>query len=79
VHGLREQYQDRINFVILDWDIREENDLADDLGVRHHPAFGFVSPDGEVLRRMFGPQQEETLVEAIDEVIASTAVPATES
>jgi thioredoxin-like negative regulator of GroEL len=73
VHGLREQYQDSINFVILDWDVREENDLAEDLGVRRHPAIGFVSPEGEVVRRMFGPQQEAVLAEAIEEVIASTS------
>jgi predicted DsbA family dithiol-disulfide isomerase len=73
VHGLREQYQDRINFVILDWDVREENDLAEELGVRHHPAFGFVSPEGEVVSRMFGPQQEATLVDAIEEFISSAA------
>ncbi len=73
MYGLREQYQDRINFVILDWDINEENDLAEDLGVRRHPAIGFVSPDGEVVRRLFGPQQEAVLIEAIDEVVASTA------
>lgn len=70
MYGLREQYQDRINFVILDWDIRAENDLADDLGVRHHPAFGFVAPDGEVVQRVFGPQQHDTLVELIEAVIA---------
>ncbi len=73
MYGLREQYQDRINFVILDWDINDQNDLAEDLGVRRHPAFGFVSPDGEVVRRLFGPQQEAVLIEAIDEVVASTA------
>ena len=73
MYGLREQYQDRINFVILDWDINDQNDLAEDLGVRRHPAFGLVSPDGEVVRRLFGPQQEAVLIEAIDEVVASTA------
>ena len=73
MHGLREQYQDSINFVILDWDIREENDLAEELGVRRHPAIGFLSPEGEVVRRLFGPQQEAVLTEAIAEVIASTS------
>lgn len=73
MHGLREQYQDSINFVILDWDIREESDLAEELGVRRHPAFGLISPEGEVVRRMFGPQQEAVLTEAIEDVIASTS------
>ncbi len=71
MYGLREQYQDQINFVILDWDIKDENNLAEDLGVRAHPAIGFVAPDGEVVRRLFGPQREEMLIEAIDEVVAS--------
>ncbi len=70
MYGLREQYQDRINFVILDWDIKAENDLAEDLGVRQHPAIGFIAPDGEVLRRVFGPQQESILASLIDEVLA---------
>ena len=73
MYGLREQYQDSINFVILDWDIREENDLAEDLGVRQHPAIGVISPDGEVLKRVFGPQQEQALVELIDEAIADSS------
>ena len=70
MHGLREQYQDDINFVILDWDIDEENDLAADLGLRGHPVIGLYSPDGETVKRLFGPQQESALAQEIDAVIA---------
>ena len=71
MHGLREQYQDDINFVILDWDIDEENDFAAELGLRGHPVIGFYAPDGETVKRVFGPQQEDVLVDLIDEVVAN--------
>ena len=71
VHGLRNEYQDRVNFVILDWDNSREHSLARDLGVAQHPAYGLVAPDSnEVVGRVFGPQPEQQLRNILDDLIA---------
>ena len=72
MHGLREEYQDRINFVILDFDQSAERDLARELGVGRHPSFAVVThptPD-DVLKTTFGPLREVALRELLDEAIA---------
>ena len=71
MHGLREEYQDRVNFVILDFDESAERDLARALGVGRHPSFAVVTADAsEVLRTTFGPMREVALRELLDEAIA---------
>ena len=71
MHGLREEYQDRINFVVLDFDVRAERDLARELGVGRHPSFAVVTSDaGDVLKTTFGPLREVALRELLDEAIA---------
>ncbi len=71
VHGLRLEYQDRINFVIWDYDSREQRSLASDLGVARHPAYAILAPDSdEVEDRAFGPLTEEALRELLDAAIA---------
>ena len=70
MHGLREEYQDRVNFVVLDFDIEAERNLARALGVGRHPSFAVVTPDAaEVLRTTFGPLREVALRELLDEAI----------
>ena len=72
MHGLRGEYQDRVNFVILDFDIKAERELATELGVGRHPAFALVAPDSaEALSTSFGPQREQALRELLDGAIAS--------
>ena len=69
MHGLRHEYQDRANFVILDYDRTEDLELARKLGIANHPAYGLVAPDSdEVLRRAFGPLPEPALRELLDSV-----------
>ena len=59
MHGLRNEYQDRVNFVILDYDDPADHALALNLGIARHPAYGLVAPDSdEVVHRLFGPQPE---------------------
>lgn len=71
MHGLREEYQDRVNFVILDFDESAQRDLARELGVGRHPSFAVVTPDAsDVLRTTFGPLREVALRELLDEAIA---------
>lgn len=74
MHGLRYEYQDRINFVIWDYDNTDEHAFADDLGIARHPAYGFIEPDSDtVIERQFGPLNEETLRQKLDAVIAAAA------
>lgn len=72
MHGLRSEYQDRVNFVILDYDEREERDLAGDMKVARHPAYAVVPPSsspGDAVLQRFGPQQGEQLRELLEEVV----------
>ena len=72
MHGLRGEYQDRVNFVILDFDISAEKELARELGVGRHPAFALVAPDSaDSLTTSFGPQPEQALRELLDGAIAN--------
>jgi thioredoxin-like negative regulator of GroEL len=71
VHGLRSEYQDRVNFVILDFDDRADRGLASRLDAARHPAYAVVAPDSdEVVERRFGPQPETALREWLDAVVA---------
>jgi hypothetical protein len=71
VHGLRAEYQDRVNFVILDYDGDEDHAFARDLELARHPAYGLVAPDSdEVVARVFGPQTEGSLRNLLDDLIA---------
>ena len=71
MHGLRNEYQDRVNFVILDYDERDERSLAERLGAGSHPAYATVTPGaGEVVSSFFGPAPEAQLREVLDTLIA---------
>lgn len=60
-----------MNFVILDFDRRDDAALAERLGVRAHPAFVILPPNSaEVRQRVFGPQTERALRTLLDDLIA---------
>ena len=72
MHGLRNEYQDRINFVILDFALEDELDLARSLGVGRHPAYAVVPPDSppdDADLRQFGALSERQLRALLAEVI----------
>ena len=74
MHGLRAEYQDRANFVILDVDDDEDGRLARLLGYRGTPAYLLIAPDSaEVVSRIFGPQRERQLRGVLDSLIARYA------
>ena len=71
MHGLRDEYQDRANFVVLDVDDPEEGRLARLLGYSGTPAYLLVAPDtAEVVARVFGAQRERELRGILDSLIA---------
>ena len=72
MHGLRNEYQDRVNFVILDFALEDELDLAKWMGVGRHPSYAVVPPDSppdDADLRQFGPLTERQLRSLLDEVI----------
>jgi hypothetical protein len=78
VHGFRQEYQDRLNFVILDYDLDDDISLAREMGVAEHPAYAILDPNGgpdAVVRRIFGPQTIDGLRSVIEEAIASSEGP----
>ena len=71
MHGLRAEYQDRANFVVLDVDDPEDGSLARLLGYTGTPAYLLIAPDSaEVLARIYGPQRELELRGILDSLIA---------
>ena len=76
VARIRFEYQDRINFVILDFDLEADHALAQRLGIAAHPAYAIVEPgSAEAARKWFGPTIEEGLRERIDAALTSDATP----
>ena len=74
VHRLRPEYQDRVNFVILDYDIGEQREFAGEMGVARHPAFTVLPPNGspeDATNRVFGPLNEGSLREVLDGLVAN--------
>ena len=76
MHGLRVEYQDRLNFVVLDFDRDEDFNLAKMLGIDKHPAYALIMSDSdEVVARIFGPQSVEVLQDILDDFVMDYGVP----
>ena len=74
MHRLRPEYQDQVNFVILDYDIAEQREFAGEMGVARHPAFTVLPPDSgpeTASDRKFGPLNETHLREVLDGLVAN--------
>ena len=70
--GLKTEYEGRVNFARLDYDRADDSALAQKLGVRSHPAYAFVAPDGvQVTQRAFGPLEEKALRAQLDALVAA--------
>jgi len=78
VHSLRPEYQERVNFVILDYDLKDDRELAAALGISGHPTFAVVPPGGQpsaAFERRFGPQLPDVLRALLDRVAEEYATP----
>ncbi len=74
MHGLRPEYQDEVNFVILDYDIDEQRALAGEMAAARHPAFTVIPPNSgpnDATERRFGPMNDGNLREYLDAAIAA--------
>jgi hypothetical protein len=59
VNGLRIAYQDRVNFVVLDYDRRDDRSLARRLGIEDHPAYAIIEASSDRVReRRWGPMPD---------------------
>ena len=74
MNGLRLEYQDRVNFVILDWDIPADHALGMSLGFRYHPNFATIEANSnEVTRRLFAAPRDGELRAMIEALLAAHA------
>jgi hypothetical protein len=77
VYGLRGEYQERVNFVILDVDQEDERALAQQMGARGQPFYAVIPPGGgpELATQLrFGPLPEPALRELLDGTISTYAM-----
>jgi hypothetical protein len=74
VYGLRPEYQDRVNFVILDVDLPEERSLAQEMGAIGQPFYAVIPPGAgpdQATQLRFGPLPEPRLRELLDGAVAA--------
>ena len=69
MNGLRLEFQDRVNFVVLDLDLGADRVLARSLGLAGHPNFGVLAPNSnEVVQGLYSaPRSGElrAMIEAL--------------
>ena len=71
VNELRLEYQDRVNFVILDWTIRADRDFAKTLELTYHPNYASIKPNSdEVVGALFLEPRRGQLRTMIEELLA---------
>lgn len=73
VNGLRDEFNGRAAFVILNAAFGEGKDAFEVYKLPGHPSYVLLNTSGEVVWRAFGPQTEATLESAIDDAIASSS------
>jgi len=68
VDGLSEAYEGRATVLQLNAVERANEELQARYDVRGHPSFVILDDAGRVAQRFFGPQAEETLRQALEQV-----------
>ena len=71
MNGLRLEYQDRVNFVILDWTISADKDFARTLDLDYHPNYAAIQPNSdEVVERLLLEPRSGELRRMIEDLLA---------
>ena len=71
MNRLRLEFQDRVNFVILDWTIPADKDFAMTLGLRYHPNYAAIAPNSnEVVEPLYAEPRPGELRTMIEELLA---------
>lgn len=68
VDGLAGEFEGQVQVVRLNGGITAEQELAKRYGLLSHPSFALIDGQGNVSQQFFGPQTEETLREAINQI-----------
>jgi hypothetical protein len=69
VHGLEQQWGDRIQFVYLDIDDPDTASFKRDFGYRYQPHFFLLDGQGNVVEQWIGPVSEGSFVSAFEALV----------
>jgi len=69
VRRIEEQYQDRIDFHILDVDFPSTHDLSTKYRVSGIPYIVLLDAQGEVVETLLGYQTEQQLIDAVERLL----------
>ena len=70
VHGLEEQYRNRIDFLYLHVEEPRNADAKRKLGFTSTPHFFFLSPDGTTVQIMQGVVPADSVRRALDQLLS---------
>ena len=70
VHGLEDEYFDRMNFAYLDIDDPDNQAFMQQLGFRYQPQFFLLDASGNIIEQWVGRVAPETLSHAFDNALA---------
>ncbi len=66
VHGLEDEYYQRMKFAYLDVDDSRNDTFKAQLGFRYQPHFFLLDGDGNILQQWVGTVSEQALREAFE-------------
>jgi len=69
VNGLRNEFNGRAEFVILNAGFGEGKEAFDAYQLPGHPSYVLLDPSGEVMWLAFGPQARSTLEDALNDAL----------
>ena len=69
VRGLMDKYRGRVQFLILEYDNRDLNEIRQRFRITSHPSFAVVRGNLEIVRNWVGPAPTAELEDAILEAL----------
>ena len=71
VHGLEAEYWGQVDFVYIDREAADTQNVVQRFGIRSQPILIFLAPDGTEIERFFGFQSEDQLRASLDSLLAT--------
>lgn len=75
VSSLQNNYQDRIDFIHVDWDDPDSDPVIEYFAVFRRTTYILLAPDGTVLWQWVGPLNEETVEAEFQKALSTYATP----